>query len=219
MTPINRCMASVAGVLALALCGAAPALGATHTWIGPSGGAWSTAANWSGASKPTSGESGGTIVQFGSGTTSTMDIAGLVVDQIHFTGASNTINGSTPLTISGSALVQNVVSEATGNTLSSSLHVTLSGAPVEEASSAGMLTVAGPISGATGLVFAGTGGEFALTGENAYTGATTITAGTLHIGTPAGLVIAGSSLRIGDGVHPPRSWSSTNRRTSARKRP
>ena len=202
MTPIIRCMASVAGILTLALCGAAPALGATHTWIGPSGGAWSNAANWSGASKPTSGEPGGTIVQFGSGTTSTMDVAGLVVDEIHFTGASNTINGSTPLTISGSTLVQNIVSEATGNTLGSSLHVTLSGAPVEEAASAGMLTVAGPIGGTDGLVFAGTGGEFALTGENDYTGATAITAGTLHIGTPSGLVIAGSSLRIGDGMPP-----------------
>ncbi len=202
MTPCSRYMASVAGVLALALYGAAPALGATHIWIGPLGGTWSNAANWSGASKPTTGESGGTIVQFGSSTTSTMDIAGLVVDQIHFTGASNTINGSTPLAISGSALVQNVVSEAPGNTLSSSLHVTMTGAPVEETSSAGMLTVAGPIGGATGLVFAGTGGEFALTGENAYTGSTTITAGTLHIGTPSGLVIAGSSLRIGDGLPP-----------------
>ena len=202
MTAIRRCLASAAGVLALALCGAAPALGATHTWVGPSGGLWSTAANWSPASKPMTGESGGTVVQFDSGRTSTMDIAGLVVDQIRFTGASNTINGSAPLTISGSTFVQNIVSEATGNTLSSSLHVTLSGAPVEEASSAGMLTVAGPIGGATGLVFAGTGGEFALTGENAYTGSTTITAGTLHIGTLAGLVIAGSSLRIGDGVAP-----------------
>ncbi|MFI5005380.1 MAG: autotransporter-associated beta strand repeat-containing protein [Solirubrobacterales bacterium] len=187
-------------LFALALFGAAPALGATHTWIGPTNGTWSNAANWSGGSKPTSGEAGGTIVQFGANTTSSMDIAGLVVDQIHFTGANNTINGATALTINGSTLVQNIVSEAGGNTLGATLPVAITGAALEAASSAGTLTIAGPVSGTLGLVFAGSGGDFALTGSNTYTGPTSILSGALHIATPVGYVIVGSSITIGDGM-------------------
>jgi fibronectin-binding autotransporter adhesin len=200
MTPIRRCGASIAATLALALCGASPALGAIHLWIGPTNGTWSTAANWIGG-KPTSGEPGGTVIEFGSSSTSTMDIAGLTVDQIDFTGASNTINGSTPLTISGSALLQNIVSEAAGNTLSSSLQIVLTGASTLVSSSTGKVTIASPISGTPGMAFVGSG-EFAMTGQNSYAGATTIGSGTLHIATPVGLVISGSSLRIGDGIEP-----------------
>ena len=197
-----RRLAPLLCCLTLGVLAAAPAEAATHTWIGPPGGAWSNAANWSGASKPTSAESGGTIVQFGANTSSSMDIAGLVVDEIHFTGANNTITGTTPLTISGSALVQNVVSEGAANTLAAALHVTLSGAAVEATSGTGILTIAGPIGGADGLVFAGGGGEFALSANNTFTGATTITAGTLHIATAIGTVIVGSALKIGDGLAP-----------------
>jgi fibronectin-binding autotransporter adhesin len=70
------------------------------------------------------------------------------------------------------------------------------------ASSVGTLTIAGPVSGTQGLVFEGTGGDFSLTGNNTYAGATTILSGALHIGTPAGLVIEGSSIRIGTGTGP-----------------
>jgi fibronectin-binding autotransporter adhesin len=200
MTPIRRCGISIAAILVLALCGASPALGAIHLWIGPTNGTWSTAGNWIGG-KPTSGESGGTIVEFDSSSTSTMDIAGLVVDQIDFTGAGNTINGSTPLTISGSVLVQNIVSEAAGNTLSSSLQIALTGASTLVSSSTGEVAIASPISGTPGMAFVGSG-EFAMTGQNSYAGATTIVSGTLHIATPVGVVISGSSLKIGDGSEP-----------------
>src|SRR5260370_1811836 len=64
---------------------------ATHIWVGPVvGGLWSTAANWNGGA-PTSGEAGGTIVQFNGGIDSFDDIVGLVVNQIHFTADANTI--------------------------------------------------------------------------------------------------------------------------------
>jgi fibronectin-binding autotransporter adhesin len=201
MTPILRGGISVAVLLVLALFGAAPALGATHTWIGPTNGKWSTPGNWSGG-VPTSGEPGGTIVQFGASTTSTMDISGLVVDEIRFTGGNNTINGSTTLTISGSNLVQNIVSEAASNTLSSLLALTISGAAVEAASSTGTLTIAGAVGGTDGLVFAGSGGEFDLTGENTYTGTTAILSGALHIATSIGDVIVGPTITIGSGTGP-----------------
>src|SRR5439155_997591 len=58
---------------------------ATHVWSGGGDGVhWSNAGNWTGGT-PTSAEAGGTIVQMGGGFISTDDIAGLVVDQLHFT--------------------------------------------------------------------------------------------------------------------------------------
>jgi len=200
MTPIRRCGISIAVLAALALVGAGSARAATHTWIGPTNGEWANAANWSGGSKPTSGEPGGTIVQFGSNTTSSMNIAGLVVDEIRFTGANNTINGTTGLTISGSTLVVNIASEGSGNTLGATLPVTITGAAVEVTSGAGTLTLAGAIGGSDGLVFAGSGGSLALTASNTYTGPTTIDSGALRIGTISGYVIVGSSLTVGDGL-------------------
>ena len=199
MTSLRPCAISVAVLFALALFGAAPALGATHTWIGPTNGAWSNPLNWSGGSIPTTGEAGGTIVQFSTGTSSSMDIAGLVVDEIHFTGANNTINGTTALGVNGSNLIENIVSDAGGNTLAASLPLALTGgaAPIEAVSGSGRLTIAGPVSGSPGLVFVGTGGDFALTGNNSYTGPTIVSSGTLHIASLVGFVIAGSSLTIG----------------------
>ncbi len=201
MTTSRRFAIAIFAAASIILSWAAPALGSVHTWIGPTNGLWSNAANWSGG-KPTSGESGGTIVQFGSGTTSTMDISGLSVDEIHFTGPDNTINGSSTLTINGATLVQNVVSEGKNNTLSSSLPLTLVGASLEATSSTGMLTIAGAVGGAPGMVLIGTGGEFDMTGDNTYTGPTSIQAGKLHIATLVGIVISGSSLSIGTGAGP-----------------
>lgn len=199
---MRRRAISIAALVAVALFGGAPALGATHTWIGPTNGKWSEAANWSGASKPTSGEPGGTIVQFGASTASSMDIAGLSVDQIHFTGANNTINGTTPLTVNGASLTQNIVSDGAGNTLGATLQIATAGATLEVASNAGRLTIVGPITGALGVVFVSGGGDSALTGNNTFTGSTTIMSGALHIATAAGVVISGSSIRIGTGAGP-----------------
>jgi fibronectin-binding autotransporter adhesin len=190
---------SIGAGLALALSSAAPAFASTHIWVGPTNGTWSNAANWSGG-VPTSGESGGTIVQFASNTTSSMNIAGLTVDQIHFTGANNTINGTTTLKVNGATLAENVVSETGENTLSATLPIELTGAALEAVSGSGRLTIAGDLSGAQGLLFVGTGGEFGLTGENSYKGATTVFTGALHIGTAVGVVISGSSLTVGTGT-------------------
>jgi hypothetical protein len=83
---VVRALAVASMLVAL---GASPALASTHVWQGPtSGGSWSTAANWTNG-LPTTGEPGGTIVQFSSSTSTTMNIAGLTVDQIHFTGTGS----------------------------------------------------------------------------------------------------------------------------------
>jgi autotransporter-associated beta strand protein len=131
-----------------------------------------------------------------------MDIAGLTVDEIRFTGAKNTINGSQTLTINGATLAQNVVSEGAENTLGASLAITLVGASCELTSSTGTLTLSGPFAGSPGLVFVGSGGSFDLYDENTYQGATAVESGTVHIAAPVGLVIKGSSITVGSGVGP-----------------
>src|ERR1051325_7834494 len=91
---------------ALVLAGTAHAASHIHTWSG--GGAdtkWTTVGNWVGNSPPALGESTlatPVTVVFPAGFNSTMDIVGLVVDLIHFTGTGNTIKGTTALGISGS---------------------------------------------------------------------------------------------------------------------
>jgi autotransporter-associated beta strand protein len=198
MTPIRRCGTSIAAVWVLAVLGAAPALGATHTWIGPAGGKWSASGNWSGG-VPTSGEPGGTIVQFASNTTSTMDIVGLTIDQVHFTGEKNTISGTTTLSINGSNLFNNVLSEGAENTLASTLPIATTGGTLLAKSTVGTLTLAGVVSGSQQVAFEGQGGSLLMNANNTYTGATGIISGALHITTPAGVVITGSSIRIGTG--------------------
>lgn len=199
MTPIRRCGTSIAMVCVLALLGAAPALGATHTWIGPAGGKWSTPGNWSGG-VPTNGESGGTIVQFASNTTSTMDIVGLTIDLLRFTGEKNTVSGTTTLSINGSALFTNVLSEGVENTLASTLPIATTGGTLLAKSTVGMLTFAGVVSGSQQVAFEGLGGSMLITANNTYTGATDIISGALHIATPSGVVISGSSIKIGIGA-------------------
>jgi autotransporter-associated beta strand protein len=197
MKTIRRCGTTIAASFTLALCLAAPALGAVHTWIGPAGGLWSNAGNWSGGNKPTSGEPGGTVVEFGSNTSSVMDIAGLTIAALEFTGSNNTIGGTTTLTINASISTDNVISDGQGNTLASSLPITISTANLYVVSKAGTLTLAGAIGGNEGLKVIGEGGNLAMNGTDTYTGPTSIESGVLHIATTVGDVIAGSSLQVG----------------------
>ena len=180
MTSIRSCLVAAGMFIVF---GTNPALAATHVWQGPSsGGLWSNAANWSNG-LPTTGEAGGTIVQFGSSTSTTMNIAGLTVDQLHFTGTGDTVlaSGSTALGVSGSQLVTNILDDAGGNAVAAPL--TLSGAVIIASVAAGTLTLSGSIGGAVGLQVSGTGTSgVTLTGtSNTYTGTTTVAAGTLNL--------------------------------------
>ena len=177
---IPRCLAVAGALIAL---GASPALAATHVWQGPaSGGLWSNGANWTNG-LPTTGEPGGTIVQFNGSTSTTMNIAGLTVDQIHFAGTANTIlaSGSTALGVSGSVLLNNILDDAGGNSVAAPL--TLSGSTVFATVTTGTLTLSGSIGGSDGLHVNGSGaGGVTLSGtSNTYTGTTTVAAGTLSL--------------------------------------
>lgn len=156
------------------VCGASHA--ATHIWKGAANAPWSVSANWTGG-VPTSNETGGAIVEFGTGTTSLQDLNGLVVAQIHFTGTGNTINGSVPLSISGS-----IQDDAGGNTLAASLPVILTQTiTVNVAAGAQQaLSLNGDISGNFGLTKSG-GGPALLGGVNTFTGKTTVQLGSLGL--------------------------------------
>src|SRR6185312_5794455 len=125
LTPVDpvRCLCSprvirkITGTLVLLLAlSASPALASTHTWTGAVDQNWSTPGNWTGGA-PTTGESGGTVVSFPAGSTSTMDISGLVVDQINFTGSGSTIGGSTPLGVNGAHFITDINDANGGNTI------------------------------------------------------------------------------------------------------
>jgi autotransporter-associated beta strand protein len=184
--------------------GAAPALASTHIWTGPaSGGLWSNAANWTNG-VPTSSEPGGTIVQFASSTSTTMDIAGLTVDEFHFTGGGNTIlaSGSTALGVSGSNVLNNIVNDTGNNTVAPPL--TLSGSTVFANVAAGVLTLSGSIGGVNGFHVAGAG-QVTLSGaSNTYTGTTTVATGTLALNSNgSNTAVVGSQIVVGSGPGSP----------------
>ena len=187
----------ILGVTLLVALNASPAVASVHVWTGAVNTLWSNAGNWTGG-VPATGELGGTTVQFGSGTSSTMDIPGLTVDQIHFTGTGNTITGSTPLGINGSTLITNILDGSGGNTLAVPTALT-GGAAVLADVTAGQLTMSGTVSGSAPIVFTGSGASgVTLTGNNTYTGTTTVTSGTLQLNSNGvATAITGSSLVIG----------------------
>jgi autotransporter-associated beta strand protein len=189
------------GLVVLMALSAPSALASTHTWNGPNNGLWSNGANWTGG-VPTTGETGGTIVKFTGTSTasSTMDMSGLVVDEIHFTGTNQTIAGSTPLGINGATLVTNIADDAGGNTIS--VPLALSGAAGLANVASGQLTISGTISGSVGFVVEGTGASgVTLAGNNTYTGPTSVTSGTLELNSPGiNTAVPGSSLTVGNGV-------------------
>ncbi|MGC3990803.1 MAG: autotransporter-associated beta strand repeat-containing protein [Chthoniobacteraceae bacterium] len=163
---------------------------ATHIWVGPtSGGLWSNAANWNGG-VPTTGESGGTIVQFNGNISSTDNIASLVIDELHFTAGGNTVGGSgVTLGLSGASLTNNLLSDAGNNTIASSLPVNLSGAPVFIVT-AGKLTFDDAVSGATGMNLRPGSAAGTLTSSgtsaNTFAGSLTVAEGTVAAGEDRG---------------------------------
>ena len=181
----RSCVNAILSLMVFGVCGSAHA--AIHTWTGLGGNAlWSTAANWNGG-KPTTGESGGTTVIFNSNVTSTMDVAGLVVDLVEFIGSGNTVNGTTTLGINGDNLTVNIQNDSGTNTLSASLPVKFAGiAGVEAVVTAGTLTMAGNVSSSAtsgGIILANSSnGTLIFTGaSNTYTGVTNVLDGTLEL--------------------------------------
>lgn len=176
---------------------------ATHVWVGPAaGGVWSNAANWTNG-VPTTGEANGTIVQFDGNISSTDNIAGLVVNQIHFTAGGNTIFGSGGVTLglNGTGVTNNFINDAGDNLIDSTLPIALSGATPFFVLTAGKVTIGSNISGSAGFKIntGSANGTLQLAGQtNTYTGTTTVAEGTLELNSPGFSTAIPGDLVIGD---------------------
>jgi fibronectin-binding autotransporter adhesin len=161
----------------------------SHTWAGVGlSGFWSLPANWTGNNPPAAGEAAPVTISFPAGAArlnNTNNVSGLVIDQLSFTGAGYTINGSgtgTNITLRGSGGTVVLNAASTTNTIASSMYLTLSNNVVFTINSAGSLVLDSVAQGTGGLTKQGLGtltlfANFADT----YAGSTYVTAGTLKL--------------------------------------
>lgn len=177
---MRRTMMVLTIFFATILATARPAAAALHVWVGFGDGvSWNDPLNWTGG-VPTSNESGGTVVLFVTGTTTTDNIAGLVLDQIHFSGGGNTINGTTTLSFSGAG--DAILNDSGTNTLGSTLPIStasVNGLPVTV--TAGLVVINGVISGSGAFHLTGPG-QLRLNGANTYPLVASVESGTLLLG-------------------------------------
>jgi autotransporter-associated beta strand protein len=160
---------------------------ATHIWTGPTGGLWSNPANWNGG-VPTTGEAGGTLVEFDGNSDSTDDIANLAIGHIYTTGGNNTLRGTTPLGFDGSSQYLGGSIGGSGDiTLDASLPIVLSGGLFEVTEN--QVTIEGNISGDQPVELLSYGGTalLVLSGTNSYSGSTFIEEGILRVGSARAL--------------------------------
>ena len=170
-------------------------------WSGTQDSTWNKASNWAinsaGATAVSAGPVGTTDVIFSTtnaiNRTTTLG-AGMAVHSLTMNDTNTvSIGGANTLTITGGNAVT-VGSGAGMLTISSGLALTpvgVSAPSIVVNNNAGVL-ISGAISGTKGLTKAG-GGTLTLSGANTYTGTTTISAGTLSIGSDINLGAAPAS--------------------------
>ena len=180
--PVQAILASsVAALLGLS---AQPAFAATQTWSGASDANWAASGNW--GALPATGDSlvftsgtglGGLTLSDNLMTPATFNVAGITFNS----GAGAfIINPATPGT-NGFTLTGAVTNNSTSlQTINSA--IALSGTQTfTTTAGGGDLALGGVLSSTGGLTKAGTG-TLTLSGSNSYTGATTLSAGTLQLG-------------------------------------
>ncbi|MBI1338501.1 MAG: hypothetical protein GC164_16280 [Phycisphaera sp.] len=163
LTTLSACT-----VLIMALMGDSSVFAATATWLGTSG-AWSNGGIWSGGSPAdgTDSTANFTGVNISADQTITLNDIGRTIGNITFTDLTTASNN---LTISGSNIL---TLDRTGvNVTKPVIDVTQSGRT---------LTISAQISGDDGLQKNGAG-ALVLSGNNLYSGGTTISAGTVTVG-------------------------------------
>jgi len=165
------------------------------TWTNTAGGSWSTAGNWLEDKVPASGR--GADIRFFSGQSvpaGTINISNntagsFAANQLHFsgTGTATTVvnlsgnplrlvsNGSTPPAITLSGLTS-------GYRFNIANPILLDEDVLVNANNSGTFIFSGAISGNGGITRSGIYGTLILSGDNSYTGTTTISAGTLQVG-------------------------------------
>ena len=173
----------------------------THTWDG--GGAndnWTNGVNWVGDTVRANPDANDNLQFAGSARLNPVNdfAAGTVFRSITFN------SGAGAFTLTGNSLA---IANAAGiaNNSSNLQTVSLDGivlnAGITIAATSGSLTVNSPISGANTLTTtAGTGNKVTLTGGNGYTGAATVSTGTLNIQNSTALGTIAGGVTISDGA-------------------
>ncbi len=155
----RRLLVSSTVLTPAALLLAAPAQADDYVWVGGSGTGYATPANWN---------------------LNTAFPGNLVADTATF---GNTAGASETVTLAGPATLTDWTfntTAATSYTVDGGQTVTLSGG-ILNTSTGGTHTIANAIAGTGGIVQNGAGSTLVLSGANTYTGATTVSAGTLGV--------------------------------------
>jgi autotransporter-associated beta strand protein len=174
------------------------------TWTS-TGGNWSNPANWSGTPPNAPGQSGVLNASSSANVAVTLDIP-ITVGALQFgvSGSATpgyTLSGNT-LTFNNSGSPSTVSVLSGSNTIAAPVSL-VGGNLVVAASNSGVLGISGNIAddgNGRSLVLTGDGsGELILSGNNSYTGGTSVLAGTLVAAAPSALP-SGSSLSVGQGA-------------------
>ncbi len=155
----RRLLVSTTVLTPAALLLAAPVQADDYVWVGGSGAAYTTPANWN---------------------LNTAFPGNLAADTATF---GNTANASETVTLAGPATLAGWTFNTTATTsytVDGGQTVTLSGG-ILNTSTSGTHTIANAITGTGGIVQNGAGSTLVLSGANTYTGATTVSAGTLEV--------------------------------------
>jgi autotransporter-associated beta strand protein len=163
---------------------------ATHTWTGAASDLWSDNANWTGGSP--AGDSNADLV-FPSGAmhvSTNNDLSDLTIHSITLTG--------TGYVLGGNAITLNAGIAASAASLAISMNISLGGGQSFRVDAGANLGISGVLSGTGSLTKSGTA-MLVLSGTNIYTGATTVTAGTLQLGASSGLP-SGTAVTVAGGA-------------------
>lgn len=157
---------------------------------------------WDGA-----GPAGDSVIQGGNGTwnaTATNWTISSGVNNTTWQGGTAVFGGTAgTVTLSGTISAQGLIFNTTGYVIAGTSALTLAGtAPEIDVTNAGdSATISAPLAGTAGLTVGGAGKLILTNANNTYTGATTINAATLQIGTAAvaGKINAGSAVSVAQG--------------------
>lgn len=160
--------------------------GASRFWNVDTGGLWTTGANWTGGTVPNSPSAFAGFGAGGAPITAPRTVllnAAQTVGTLSFNSAQPfTIEGTGPLTMDDTGAAASITAAAGSHTVNVPITLTNGGAVVTVTAANDTLAINGAITGGSALAKSGAG-TLILSADNAYSGGTTIGAGTLQFGT------------------------------------
>ena len=160
----------------------------SYEWGGTGDAKWNTGANWIGNSSPGTGPAAVNFGTLSSVGTVNLDGQSSSLTAITFHNSqTTTISGPGTLTLANSGVDAPVTAEGLTHAIASGVRMTLTdNAAVSVAASSG-LTIGGTVSGSSKGISKAGSGALTLSGDNSYDGGTSISAGTVAVGSNNGL--------------------------------